>query len=328
MTNRGGISEAGKQAEQGPAVRSRGRTWLVGVAMAIALGLAAYLLADAWGPLARSTKSIAWSLVLAGWLVATISACTSYAAFVVLLGARRRGLSYYSIGHLYFAAQLLKHLPGRIWGLAYQGALLRGHVPLAQWVAVNIVHMLLGIVFCVIASITALAVGRWSFPALVIPVLGTLLVLLAWRRPFENRLVGCFGWFPSARIAALQDAVSTGLGQPLRVRVFVSGFFLLGWAMYFAAWALYGQAYPSLGGWAGLELAALYSLAWLVGYLAVVTPSGLGVREAAFAAISVDYPDDVVLYFALLGRVTLLGSDVVLGLLFLRPRYDETRSPS
>ena len=79
----------------------------------------------------------------------------------------------------------------------------------------------------------------------------------------------------------------------------------------------YGIAWPSLTALDGIRLCGIYTLAWFFGYISFVSPSGLGVREAAFFLLAKDFPPDAIAGMALLGRVTLLLVDIILGLIYL-----------
>jgi uncharacterized membrane protein YbhN (UPF0104 family) len=63
-------------------------------------------------------------------------------------------------------------------------------------------------------------------------------------------------------------------------------------------------------------MCAYYMVAWFVGYVSLLTPSGLGVRELVFAWLAKDFPPDAVALMAVVGRVSLLAVDLALGLAF------------
>ncbi|HZX79756.1 MAG TPA: lysylphosphatidylglycerol synthase domain-containing protein [Lysobacter sp.] len=289
-----------------------------------ALAFVGYLLVEAWRELAVAVQQVEWPLIASGWAISVGSAVANFMAFVLLLGPARGGLSLGALGHLYFAGQLLKHLPGRVWGLAYQGAALTGRIGVGEWVSVNVAHILLGISFTVLICAGVVATVWWVPAVAVIPLIGSALLICAWREAPARWLLRHLGWLPTRVRHAIRDAMATVMSRALRSRARICLVFLSSWILYFCAWTLYARAYPGLDAWDGVRLSALYSIAWLVGYLALITPSGLGIREAVFAALAVSYPGEVVLYFSLLGRVALLATDLALGLIFLRPRHEPT----
>ena len=78
------------------------------------------------------------------------------------------------------------------------------------------------------------------------------------------------------------------------------------------------MAWPRLSAFDGTVLCAMYTLAWFIGYVTLISPSGMGVRELAFALIAHRYPPDVIAGMAIIGRVMLLATDVFLGMAFAR----------
>ncbi len=57
-------------------------------------------------------------------------------------------------------------------------------------------------------------------------------------------------------------------------------------------------------------------LAWFVGYVSLLTPSGLGIRELVFVWLANEFPPDAVALMAVIGRISLLAIDLVMGLIF------------
>ena len=99
-----------------------------------------------------------------------------------------------------------------------------------------------------------------------------------------------------------------------RLKIFL--FFSIASILYYASWFLNGMGYPPLGAGGGLQLGALYMLAWFVGYVSLVTPSGLGIRELVFVWLANDFPGDAVALMAVIGRISLLAVDLIMGLIF------------
>jgi uncharacterized membrane protein YbhN (UPF0104 family) len=65
-----------------------------------------------------------------------------------------------------------------------------------------------------------------------------------------------------------------------------------------------------------MQLCAFYMVAWFVGYVSLLTPSGLGVRELVFAWLAKDFAGDAVALMAVVGRINLLFVDLFMGLAF------------
>ena len=119
--------------------RQRWRWLFVPIAL-VALAWTVWLL---WGSLPDLRRNLPRLKV--GWLLLvllgnTISGYVGFEAFRVLFDRMRpSAYSRVRLAHLYFIGQLMKHLPGRVWGVAYQSATGQ-RASLAQWVSVTAVY--------------------------------------------------------------------------------------------------------------------------------------------------------------------------------------------
>ena len=52
-------------------------------------------------------------------------------------------------------------------------------------------------------------------------------------------------------------------------------------------------------------------LSWIVGFVIIPVPGGIGVREAAFAAAAVSLPDDVAATVAIVSRLCFIAADLL-----------------
>ncbi|MET0411877.1 MAG: hypothetical protein ABW217_11310, partial [Polyangiaceae bacterium] len=87
---------------------------------------------------------------------------------------------------------------------------------------------------------------------------------------------------------------------------------MAGWAPYLMAWHLLALAFPPLANEALVMLAASYSLAWAAGFIAFVTPGGLGVREAVFLLLgSLGAAREPLAFLTVFARLWGLGGDVL-----------------
>ncbi len=275
------------------------------------------LVANSWGEIRTSFAAASPALALVGWIVATASAFTAYFAFWVLFQQAFPGaFSPREVAHFYFASQLLKHLPGRGWGVAYQAAMTRNRIPIAVWANVNVAHAILSMCFAMLFAAAAIAWWYSLLAGTITLFVGLLAILHLWQPRYLNWLVACVRVLPKRLEDSLFPSLVSLISLDGRLKVRVVAALTFGWLIYFGSWACYGAAFPGLGPDGGIYFAATYSIAWLVGYLTIVTPSGLGVRELAFAVLAADFPPDVVVYGMLIGRLGLTATDLCLGLLF------------
>lgn len=308
-----------ERMSQGLASRGRFRlAWkLVAAGVTVAsLAWVVWLLAGAWPDLATRSEEIRGAELLLGL---TLSLGASYLVFEVFASLVRclgdSPLSRLQLAHLFFTSQLLKHLPGRIWGIGYQWAAGRSTGSLGDWLLINASHMALATFFALWSASLALSFTSGVRGVLFAAVSGGVAYVAAWQL-----LSSRFGRWLEA-LTRRSGVLGSGMLAPLtrmsasaRLRIFV--LFSTSSLLYYASWFAYGTSYPSLGGGGGVQLCALYMLAWFVGYVSLLTPSGLGIRELAFAWLAKDFPADAVALMAVIGRASLLSVDVILGLLF------------
>lgn len=297
--------------------------WLFFPLSILALLWAGYLLSDAVPKLMDSLSGLNARWLLFTLLGCCLSAYLGFEGFRVLFNRFRSGVyQRLPLAHLYFTGQLMKHLPGRIWSVAYQSA--AGHrASITEWVGVNVAHMALTIAYAVWISATALSWTHGWGQGLAVFACGAGLYVLLWNKCLLLPLLE-FGRRLSIRpIASLSSAMHPVADADLRFKANVFFWFSISWVVYFLAWAGFGMAWPGLDASDGIWLCALYTAAWLAGYLSMITPSGLGVRELVFVGLAQGFPVDAVAGMAIFGRVILLLVDIVLGLVFL-PGRDST----
>lgn len=305
----------------GPAYSGRGRRvkhTLGVVATAVAIGWTFALLVRVWPTLIERRAEIELPWLLLGIVPAIASNFVVFLAFVSLARSSGIGISWRGLGHLYFTSQLLKHLPGRLWGIGYQGVVGRNAGSFGNWLFINLSHMLFATFFALWAASIVIGLSRHPVSVVAALVAGGGAYWFAWN---GWSLINGPRWImrlPAKVRVYVEQAVEgiEGTSAHPKGRLFV--LFGLGCLFNYASWTLYGAGYPSLGASGGAQLCAYYMIAWFIGYASLVTPSGLGVRELVFAWLAKDYPPDAVALMAIIGRFAMLVVDVLLGLAFAR----------
>jgi len=289
------------------------RHWLLLAISALALAWAVGLLWRAWPEVYANLQRMhaAWlALVVLG---ASVAACVNFEVFNALFAQLRgAGFGRLRLAHLHFTAQLMRHLPGRVWGVAYQSA--TGGASVAEWVGVNAMYTMLSGASAVWISLAIYAAVRDWRAGVAVFALGALGYFVCWSPRVFAGLTWLLSKLPFA--GKLAAALAAFGAVPVRVKGRLLLWLTIGWAIYFGSWAGYGLAWPGLAAQDAIGMAAMYTLAWLIGYLSFVTPSGVGVREFAFVLLAHDYPPDAVAAMAVFGRIILLLVDVLLAAAF------------
>lgn len=283
--------------------------------LAATLGYIGYIVAHDLPAVLAELVPFSWDQL--GWLglaTALQGLCTAGSALSFYYLARSRSAASISLGRalrLHLTANLIRHVPGRFLGVAYQATLPLPGLSPAAMVQVNIMQILAGIggnvlmgagivLICTGAPVMGAAVALTTLPA--------MMLLLTARVPGRLRR-----WAlergPVRLRKVFAEATPTARKLDLLKAVLVQ---MAGWLPYLTAWHLLGRVFPPLADEALVMLAASYSLAWAAGFIAFVTPGGLGVREAVFLLLgSLGASREPLAFLTVFARLWGLGGDVL-----------------
>ena len=303
--------------------RSIYRKWLSGafklLVVAVVLWALRHTLTDAWSQLGEYP----WRIRL-GWLLVS--------GILYLLGLLLAGVYWHRVLRVlgqepglgeslraYFVGHLGKYVPGKALVVVIRTGMIRGHrvdtgVAAASVFFETLTMMAVGAFLAAVV----LAVGfRGEGPKFWGAVGLMLLAGLPTLPPVFRRLAGLTG------VGRSDPGLSQKIGN-LR-----TGTLLMGWCSMTLAWALLGLSY-----WATLEAMAIpgldpigelprytasVSLAMVAGFLLLVSPGGIGVREAALVALMIPYlqtlsphPELAAWASAALLRLVWLGAELAI----------------
>lgn len=291
-----------------------GAKWLSALLVVLGLGWVAHLLATTidsvehlwpsdWGALACASLLVAIGVALNGVI---------FYLFLMAGAGRSERVPLSRILFLHFAGQLLRYLPGRIWGFVYQAAKMHGEISKTRLARANIDLMLFALAGNAIVASAVIAL-RLDFPAwLSLAIVAGGLVLLGVLFLKGTLALQTVGHLLPVR---LKGVIAEIAGERITARTFLSasGVYLFSWLIYLWGWSLLGAVYPAHVQVDFVVLAIMYALASLVGIVSAVTPAGLGVREAFFIIFSTGVaPPEVVAFYAVFARVWLLVIDLLL----------------
>jgi glycosyltransferase 2 family protein len=299
--------------------RSRWRTAAVVVAVLTFFGIA---LAARW----RDVTARKWELDPGYLALATLVLAVSYAMVAALWAAalrRAAGLALAGGMRIWFASNLARYVPGNVWSFVGAVELARREgVPRRTTLAVMALAQLLSVGTALLVGLPALVAGEVRLAPAV--ALGGLAVAAAAVLAVALR----------QRVAALlrrryPEVVPGELAPSPRF----AGALAAGYGLY---WVVTGLAFaglirslrPLAAGEVPLAVAA-FAAAYAVGFLALVTPAGLGVREGVLTlALAQAMPPGAALAVALLSRLWMMLVELAgAGLMQLLGRYRAARRP-
>ncbi len=270
---------------RGPATASSGRTSVRRVVrvlfLLVALGFGAWAIAGRWAEVSDGFARLSWP-GLAGSLAAVLGALVAgmmmWRALLADLGSP---LAFPDAAKIFFVGQLGKYIPGSLWPVLAQMEMGRDHgIPRSRSAAAFFltypVYLASGLLVAAVTLpvLAGESVARFAWLLLLIPVL-----VAALHPAVVNGVIG-FG---------LRRLRRPPLERPLTRRgVLVSaGWALAGWAAYGVHLALIVRGLGGTGTTAVILSFGAFALAWCLGFLAVIAPAGVGVREVAmFAALA------------------------------------------
>ncbi len=251
---------------------------------------------------------IALGLVLAA--VGMIAIALPWRAVLAVLGGR---LPTSQVVARYFVGELGKYVPGGVWPVLGRGELAnRAGVPRPAAygsVLLSLASLYLAAAFVVVAGLPAAVSdqSRWWLAALVLVPLGLLAL--------HPRVVGAVVTLLGRLLRRPVDvAVPSWRQAVLLVVRYVPAWLAIG----AATWAVARSLDPSAQ---LVDVGTAAVLSWIVGFVVVPVPGGVGVREAAFVAAAGSLDPGVAAVVAVVARVLFVAVDATgaaVGSLLLR----------
>jgi len=278
--------------------------------LVVALGLAVAAVVRERESVAQALSRMSAGPVVLALLLGALYVVLTLLAWRAVLSDLGSRLPLRAAAPLFLVSQFGKYVPGGVWNVLAAAELGADHrIPRRRSLSAMAVAVLVSVVTGLVVAVVAVALAPasvrgsygwvlWAAPVLVVllvpAVLNRLLSValrLARRQPLEHPL--------------------TAAGTLLAVVWSLLGWVAAGAQVWVLATAL---GMPALPQTVALAVGG-YALAWVVGFLVVVVPAGVGAREVVLAAVLAGQLDTGgVLAVVLLSRVVLTVVDVLGGL--------------
>jgi uncharacterized membrane protein YbhN (UPF0104 family) len=285
--------------------RLRKSPWVRLCLVTLAVGLCVYGLIAQRAEVTSALAHLHWYSFAAAILAAIAGLFFMMLAWRSLLADLGSSLRLRPATRIMFVGQLGKYVPGMVWAFAAQVELAREYnVPRKRSSSATAVTVAVTLTTGLIVAALAIPLTSHSAARHYWWVLACTPVLL-------------IGLYPPLLGAALDFALKLARQPPLERRVSLPGLArCLGWTM--LGWACYGLQLWVLvadvsGRGAGVALLSVgaYALAWSVGFVLVIFPSGVGPRELALiAALAPVMPRGSALVVALVSRLVITVCDL------------------
>lgn len=256
--------------------------------VALALIFISLLLRSQWAELSSHTWrfSLAWLVVSAGFLLGAWT--LEIQVWRTLLRVVGGYLPYWPAVRIWFLSAIVRYIPGNIWQPLSMTLYCqrRGIPPAATLTSVAFYQIMVLLAALPIAAFYVAATGNWGLltdallawtPLLAAAALLPVVVLLV--RP--ALLVDVVNWL-LVKLKRTPLSATISRGMTLWVLLLAVLDWLL-WGMSFAALTFALEDYSTVEMLNLLpHLVAAYAIAYTIGFVSLLTPSGLGVREGAF----------------------------------------------
>lgn len=268
----------------------------------VALVFCVYGLASHWDQTRHAMTTLSWPYIAAALLAGLLGLGAWMLAWRSLLAGMGSPLPLRAAVRIYFVSQLGKYIPGSVWALVAQMELAKEHhVPRQRGATAALLSMATTIATgCAVAAVTlpltsSDATHRYWWLLVLAPIFLALL---------HPRVVA-YALNRALRLARRQPLDRTA---DLGTMVLTVAWTALGWLLFGVhAWLLVRAA-----GGSGFFLATgAYALAFTAGFLVIIAPGGVGVREAALTvALGPVLATGAPLVVALASRVVMTVADL------------------
>ena len=305
-------------------------SWILAVAVVLIVGrnLALGLAELRDHPLSRPPR---WGIVLLSGAVFLSGHAVLVQTWRSMLACWDARLPFWSTARIWSVSNLARYLPGKIWNIGAMAAMSRdvGVSPVAasgSAILSTLVNLLAGFVVAVVSGRALLersSHGRGTIAILIVAIASLMLLIAPWLMPRIAPIIARLAGRPVEATLPARAVVYSLIGN------------LVAWLLYGAAFQLFvlGLLGTLSGGYA--EYLAAYTISYIVGYLALFAPAGIGARELAMvtvltAAALTSAPEAALVVLS--SRVWLTLLEVVPGFVFWTHaavhRRPPTRDPS
>ncbi|MEV0967391.1 lysylphosphatidylglycerol synthase transmembrane domain-containing protein [Microtetraspora glauca] len=274
--------------------------------LAVALGFGGWAVASRWTEVSAGFARLSWP-ELGGSLLAVVAALVcGMMMWRALLADLGSPLAFRDAAKIFFIGQLGKYIPGSLWPVLAQMEMGRDHaIPRSRSAAAYFltypVYLGSGLLTAAV-TLPVLAggsVAKFAWLLLLIPVLAAAL------HP------SVVNWGINLGLRLLRKPP---LERPLSRRgvLVACGWAFAGWAAYGTHLALLVHGLGATGPKAALLSVGAFALAWCLGFIVVIAPAGVGVREVAMvAALAPVLSQDTAIAATLCSRLIVSVGDLV-----------------
>lgn len=245
---------------------------------------------------------------------------------MLMAGAGSR-LGFWRAAEIWSISNLWRYVPGKVWSIGAMSVMAhRAQVPAEAAASASILGVVLNLMTGI--ALSMLLAWRWlgqQGPGAQAAAIALLLVgiLSLFALPYVLPRLSSAAARLIGRDIALQAPPRWAIGLAVAGN-------MLSWALYGVAFAMFARGVLGVSAGATWQYVAVFTASYVIGYIILIAPGGLGPREAAMyqllTSMSLATPGEAAL-LTVASRVWLTVLEIVPGLLFmvsasLRARHD------
>ncbi|MCA1554604.1 MAG: lysylphosphatidylglycerol synthase domain-containing protein [Chloroflexi bacterium] len=271
----------------------------------VALGFLARVLLDSWSQVQPQMIHVEPLTLAISLLPLVLTLLYDVLPWRTALRALGAPLTFGAAARIWFLSNIVRYIPGNVWQPATMVALARtrgvselrtGMSVALNWVLSNLSALLVAGALSLAEPSSPLHERVWLL------ILLLTLALVCLHPALLSRVLRLL-----ARRAARDDSLPLWRFDQL---IILLALYALTWMGYGVAFAIFWSAFAPVRD--AVQLTAAFAAAYAIGFLSLLTPSGLGVREGALVfLLSGSYPAALVALMALLSRVWLIGGELL-----------------
>jgi len=252
------------------------RPWIRRTLQAALLGFVAWYVARHWNEYEHvlQTAHPQWPAIFGSCAIVLLSYAVLIQTWRQTVQAWGERLSFGDAARIWFISNLGKYVPGKVWAIAAMGTLAQdagvsGVAAIGSSLVVQLVNLATGFGVFAVAGAHVMQLPGGTVAAIVVLVL--LLALTPWLVPVAVTMLN--------RLTTRQFAVPH---LPARAIWWAGAGTALAWTLYGVAfqWFAAGISGGATSGTTG-DWVAIFIGPYLLGFVALFSPGGLGVREVA-----------------------------------------------
>ncbi len=216
---------------------------------------------------------------------------------------------------VFFKSQIVRYLPGRFFGIGYQIGETMGNISAFSVLKSNVEFMFLSLLVNTTVSVSTLLLFKVNFISFFFFTIFCFVVIFLYLKLniFYTLVKNVIKFFP-LKFKFFNKDIKNFKRFSLEDIFIIFMLYTVSWVFYFLAWYFFKYVFPNYHGENFILLCSIYTISWAIGFITMITPGGLGIREWCFVNLSSFLMDGFrnLPFFSVFFRIWLIIIDLLL----------------